>query len=70
LTVFTDRHTRFDDKLCVALLLLPAIFAGARYLESRAQMDQIGLHCRLPATILAKAPSQLVATNASIVHRF
>lgn len=70
--MFNDRRTRFDDKLFVALLLLPALFAGARYLESKSQMDQIALHNRLPAVVLAKAPAstEVTAAKASIVHRF
>jgi len=70
--VLTDRRTRLDDKLFVALLLLPAVFAGARFLESRSQMDLIALHGRLPAVILASAPAsnELAAGQTSIVHRF
>jgi hypothetical protein len=72
LTVPTDRRTRFDDKLFVALLLLPAVFAGARFLESQSQMDQIALRGRLSVVILARAPAsnELAAGQTSIVHRF
>jgi hypothetical protein len=70
--VLTDRRTRFDDVLFVALLLLPAVFAGSRYLQSKSQMDQIALRSRPPATILAKAPASAPGAGAdtSIVHRF
>ena len=70
--MFNDRRTRFDDQLFVALLLLPAIFAGARFLESKSQIDQIALHSRLPAVVLAKAPASthVAGAQASIVHRF
>jgi hypothetical protein len=71
--VLNDRRTRLEDQLFIALLLIPAIFAGARFLESKSQMEQIALHNRLPVAILAKAPAptQLVdAAVTSIVHRF
>jgi hypothetical protein len=70
--VLSDRRTRFDDKLFVVLLLLPAVFAGDRYLECRAQINRIALHASMPRTLLAKAPAltELAAGNTSIVHRF
>lgn len=68
----TDRRTRFDDYLFVAVLLLPVVFAGSRYLESASRMNQIATRNAVPATILAKslASAQLGAANTSIVHRF
>ena len=70
--MFNDRRTRHDDKLFVLLLLLPVIFAGARYLESKSQMDQIALQSKPPVTALAKASTSapLTAASTSIVHRF
>jgi hypothetical protein len=70
--MFNDRRTRFDDKLFLALLIVPAIFAGARYLESKSQMDQIALQNKAPAVMVAKAaaPAPVTETAAGIVHRF
>jgi len=73
--VFNDRRTRYDDKLFAVLLLLPAVFAGVRYFESKSQMEQIAaLHNKAPTMVLAKTQAQAsaswAATNTSIVHRF
>jgi hypothetical protein len=70
--VLTDRRIRFEDLLFVALLLLPTVFAAARYLQSKSQMELIALHNRLPAVMLAKASAANSWTdaNTSIVHRF
>ena len=68
--MFNDRRTRFDDKLFLALLIVPAIFAGARYLESKSQMDQIALQNKPAVTIVANASSPTQAKAAAIVHRF
>jgi hypothetical protein len=70
--MFNDRRTSFDDKLFIALLIVPAIFAGARYLESKSQMDQIALQNKQPVVMVAKAAATAPATNtaAGIVHRF
>ena len=69
--MFSDRRTRHDDKLFLVLLAVPAIFAGARFFETKSQMDQIALQNKTPAAIVAKAstPTQVVVST-SIVHRF
>ena len=69
--MFTDRRTRSDDKLFLILLVVPAVFAGARFFETKSQMDQIALQNKTPATVVAKAstPTQVVVST-SIVHRF
>jgi hypothetical protein len=71
--MFNDRRTRFDDKLFLALLIVPALFAGARYLDSKSQMDQIALqNSKQPVVMVAKAPPPAPMTDkaAGIVHRF
>ena len=70
--MFADRPTRFEDLLFVALILLPTTFALARYIESKAEMEQIALHNGLTTVILAKAPTSnpWAGANSSIVHRF
>jgi hypothetical protein len=70
--VLNDRRTRFDDLLFAALLVIPALFAGSRYLDSKSEMDQIALRSKLPAPMLATsaASTQLAAARTSIVHRF
>ena len=68
--MFTDRRTRSDDKLFLILLLVPALFAGARFLETKSQMDQIALQNKPPVTIVAKASSSTEVMATSIVHRF
>jgi hypothetical protein len=70
--VYTDRRTRYDDKLFLALILIPAMFAGARYLESKSRMDQIALQNKPPVAAVAKvpAPAPGMIAAASPVHRF
>ncbi len=71
--MFNDRRTRFDDKLFLVLLILPAVVAGARFLESKSEMDQIALqNSKQPALMVAKAstPTPLTDKAAGIVHRF
>jgi hypothetical protein len=68
--MFTDRRTRSDDKLFLILLLVPALFAGARFLETKSQMDQIALQNKPPVTIVAKASTSTEVMATSIVHRF
>ena len=68
--MFTDRRTRSDDKLLLALLVVPALFAGARFLETKSQMDQIALQNKPPVTIVAKASTSTEVMATSIVHRF
>ena len=68
--MFTDRRTRSDDKLFLILLVVPAVFAGARFFETKSQMDQIALQNKPPVTIVAKASSSTEVMATSIVHRF
>ena len=71
--MFNDRRTRFDDKLFLVLLIVPALFAGARYLESKSEMNQIALqNSKQPVVMVAKAstPAPLTDKAAGIVHRF
>jgi hypothetical protein len=68
--MFTDRRTRSDDKLFLVLLVVPALFAGARFLETKSQMDQIALQNKPPVTIVAKASTSTEVMATSIVHRF
>jgi len=68
--MFNDRRTRHDDKLFLVLLAVPALFAGARFLETKSQMDQIALQNKPPVTIVAKASTPTQAKAAAIVHRF
>ena len=71
--MFNDRRTRFDDKLFLVLLIVPALFAGARFLESKSEMDQIALqNSKQQALMLAKAstPAPVTDAAAGIVHRF
>jgi hypothetical protein len=68
--MFSDRRTRHDDKLFLVLLAVPAIFAGARFFETKSQMDQIALQSKPAVTIVANASSPTQAKAAAIVHRF
>ena len=68
--MFTDRRTRSDDKLFLILLVVPAVFAGARFFETKSQMDQIALQNKPPVTIVAKASTSTEVMATSIVHRF
>lgn len=71
--MFNDRRTRFDDKLFLVLLIVPALFAGARFLESKSEMDQIALqNKKQPVVMVAKAPTPTPMTDKAtgIVHRF
>jgi hypothetical protein len=70
--VFNDRRTRHDDKLFIALIAIPAIFAVARYFETRSELDQIALQNKPPVVAVAKVPPaqpQAMVAAAS-VHRF
>jgi hypothetical protein len=71
--MFNDRRTRFDDKLFLILLIVPALVAGARFLESKSEMDQIALHNnKQPVVMVAKTSTQTPMTDKAtgIVHRF
>ena len=68
--MFSDRRTRHDDKLFLVLLAVPAIFAGARFFETKSQMDQIALQNKPAVTIVANGSSPTQAKAAAIVHRF
>ena len=71
--MFNDRRTRFDDKLFLVLLIVPALFAGARYLDSKSEMDQIALQKSKQSVVMvakASTPSPLTDKAAGIVHRF
>ena len=67
-----DRRTRTEDVLFLMLLAIPAFFAAQRYFQTEAQMDQIALQNRAPATVLAAASSSahVPTASTSIVHRF
>jgi hypothetical protein len=47
-----------DDLLFVIVLLLPAVFAGARYFESDRQMTQIVQTQAKPESVAGTAPEQ------------
>jgi uncharacterized membrane protein affecting hemolysin expression len=49
-----NRRSHREDVLFVIALLVPALFAGARYLESDHQMTQIA-QARAQVTLVASA---------------
>ena len=68
----TPRRTRTDDVLFLMLLAIPGFFAAQRYFQSEAQMDQIALQNRAPATVAAtvSTSTHVASISTSIVHRF
>jgi hypothetical protein len=52
-----NRRSHREDALFVIALVIPAIFAGARYLESDRQMTQIA-QARPQAAVIASAHHQ------------
>jgi hypothetical protein len=62
-----NRPGHRDDLLFVIVLLLPAVFAGARYLESDRQMTQIAQaqakHESVAGTDLGQARVRVAATE-------
>jgi hypothetical protein len=69
--MFNDRRTRYDDKLFIAMIVIPVLVAGVRFLESKSEMDQIAMQNKPQVTAVAKSnePTK-IAANLSIVHRF
>jgi hypothetical protein len=68
-----------EDKLFLALIVLPVLVAGARFLESKAEMDQIALANKPPVVAQAAAPVVVaddsrpaapLFASRSTVHRF
>jgi hypothetical protein len=51
--MFTDR--RIEDKLFLVLIAVPALFAAARFVDTKAQMDQIALQAKAPVVLIARA---------------
>jgi hypothetical protein len=62
--MFTDRRST-EDKLFLVLLAVPALFAAARFLDSKSEMDQIALQSKAPVVQVARsaAPVQTIAAN-------
>lgn len=64
--MFSDR-SRTEDKLFIVLIAVPALFAAARFLDSKSEMDQIALQNKTPVVQVAKvpAPVQTLAVNTA-----
>ena len=62
--MFNDR-SRTEDKLFIILITVPVLFAAARFLDSKSEMDQIALQNKAPVVQVARsaAPSQTLAAN-------
>jgi hypothetical protein len=61
-----NRRSHMEDALFVIALLVPAIFSGARYVESDRQMTQIAQarsHVA-PVALEGKAPATVVLAKA------
>jgi hypothetical protein len=60
-----NRRSHREDALFVIALLVPAIFAGARYVESDRQMDQIAQARSQAAVVVFErhAPAPLVVAQ-------
>jgi hypothetical protein len=56
------RRSHLDDVLFVITMLVPAVFAGARYVETDRQITQIAQAQSHPASVAAntRAPSEMV----------
>jgi len=63
--MYSDRG-RTEDKLFIVLIAVPVLFAAARFLDTKSQMDQIALQNKAPVVLVAKAsaPLQTIAANS------
>jgi hypothetical protein len=66
-----NRRSRHEDALFVIALIVPALFAAARYFESDRQMDQIAqAHAQTTLVASAKrAPAQVIVAQAQVGGR-
>lgn len=66
-----NRRSHHEDLLFVIVLLVPAVFAGARYFESDAQMMQIAQaqHKTTEAVSAARAPTSLDPVQSALAAR-
>ena len=66
-----NRRSYREDLLFVIALLVPAVFAGARYFESEAQMTQIAQAQHKTAEVVsaAKAPTNLDLVQLPLAAR-
>ena len=62
-----DRRTRKEDALFAIALLVPALFAGARYIESDRQMTQIAqAQARTAVAVQSHTPAPVLVAKADI----
>jgi uncharacterized membrane protein affecting hemolysin expression len=59
-----NRRSHKEDVLFVLALLVPAIFAGARYIESDHQMTQIAQAQTRATSIAVEAPASVLVAKA------
>ncbi|HWY72158.1 MAG TPA: hypothetical protein VNW98_00840 [Burkholderiaceae bacterium] len=66
-----NRRSYREDLLFVIALLVPAVFAGARYFESEAQMTQIAQAQQKAAEVVnaARAPTNLDVVQSTLAAR-
>jgi len=66
-----NRRSHREDLLFVIALLLPAVFAGARYFESDAQITQIAQaqHRAVEDVSAAQAPPNLDLVQSTLALR-
>ena len=61
-----SRQTRRDDTLFIALLIIPAVFTTAFYLQSESQIDRLASLSKPPVAIAKNVPARTAATNARL----
>ncbi len=64
-----NRRTHREDALFVIALLVPAIFATARYLQSDREMTQIAQAQASSVVVQGNAPAPLMVAAAHIEQR-
>jgi len=64
--MFNDRSST-EDKLFIVLIAVPVLFAAARFMDTKSQMDQIALQNKAPVVQVAKAPAPLQTIAANTV---
>jgi len=61
-----NRRTRNDDTLFIALLVIPAVFATAFYLQSESQIDRLASLNKPPVAIAKSETARTAAIKARL----
>ena len=62
------RRTRYDDTLFIALLVIPALFSVAFFLQSESQIDRLASLSKPPVAIAKNLPTRSAAIDARLAR--